>query len=808
MNVDFQAVPEFFRGQPIAAEDLNNFYHNNTTAKNLLNSPQPLFMDSHAYAPKVLPLVWRSPDYDIWRGSFMYREGMKNAYLGFHIKLDSGVHDLFNEYNYTQFTDVSVAVIVKHTSLTYQSIYSNNQLSKYCAARPLNTLGTYAVVKSGISYEFIIKDGHAHNRAGSTETILGTTVITRDSRMSSLTISLDNMEFKDGEIVEVKLVLVTHSDPTTPANRGEGYTNFFNKFFWKAGLSGYNVANSHIFYSMLYAKVDGDLSYTANWPNTAFTTTGNNVLSPANLSILTQKQKYVVERLRNRPMPLTGSIIYVGAWGGTASSRLLDEDIVEGKWSYFLENYQLPIDNRETDLITEDDGVDDVVKMLNMNKSLNAQTNLATFAWSPYFDVYNTLYLNFRFYGNTESRQFIMLDMPDQPVSQTSTRRSYLYWPNAQGRLSSHIVGHYQTQTLYGSIFGKHETVTSSFNSNNLKTYLNKMYNVRIPSPTTPVFSPEFQQNSLNHNATYSKFYLTKGMWEDSVAIVFTKTAESGIYEKWGLTKAQGDGDTIQYGFVGNASVNDAVGDYVNKITISNTEQEKDIQYTQVTQYNNNDYKWIFKNKSKGYSQIYVNLYDHFSRTLQTKANYISYCQVLGMTVSNPDNRIYDAPTKLEPTVQMTYNELVTHLSDINTGITNIRNDLFVTNPHFVYYDMFWGRPISLLNNAGAFKEYNDKFFFFAKQRIGNILVARGKNVTLFYGEIEELRRDTDPQGSLVPAGSVDVKFAKSQQIISGDAEQTVIFHLDSIDDLPYGQYYYLKGDSIIYAAEFYEEPS
>lgn len=808
MNVDFQAVPEFFRGQPIAAEDLNNFYHNNTTAKNLLNSPQPLFMDSHAYAPKILPLTWRSPDYDIWKGSFMYREGMKNAYLGFHIKLDSGLHNVNNEYNYTQFTDISVAVIVKYTSFTYQSIYSNNQFSKYCAARPLNTLGTYTVAKSGISYEFIIKDGHANNDPNNKETILGTEVIKRDSRMSSLTISLDNMGLQDGEIVEVKLVLVTHSDPTILASRGNGYDSFFNKFFWKAKFSGFNVANSHIFYSMLYAKVDGDLSYTANWPTTAFTTTGNNVLSPNNLAILTQKQKYVVERLRNRPMPMTGSIVYIGAWGGTASSRLLEQDIVKGEWDYFIENYWLPTDNRGTSLITKDDNIDDVGKMLDMNRSFNAQTNLATFAWSPYFDVYNTLYLNFRFYGNTESRQFIMLDMPDQPVSQTSTRRSYLYWPNTDGRLSSHIVGHYQTQTLYGSIFGKHETVTSSFTSSNLKTYLNKMYNVRIPSPTTPVFSPEFQTNSLNHTGTYSKFYLTQGMWEDSVAIVFEKTAESGIYEKWGLLKAQGDNETIQYGFVGDASLNDAMGDYVNKITVSNTTQEKDLQYTQVTQYNDSNYKWIFKNKSKGYSQIYVNLYDHFSRTLQTKANYISYCQILGMTVSNPDNRMYDAPTKLEPTIQMAYSGLVNHLSVINTTITNVYSDMFLVNPHFKYYDMFWGRPISILNNAGMFKEYNEKFFFFTKQRIGNILIARGKNVTLYYGEIEELRRETDPKGSLVPDGSVDITIAKSQQIISGDAEQTVIFHLDSIDDLAYGQYYYLKGDSIIYASEFYEEPS
>jgi hypothetical protein len=802
MNIDFQTVPEFTTGQPISAYDLNSLLHNNVTAQNILYSPQPLFMDSHAYAPKAMPMIWASEEYDIWRGSFMYRSGMRYAYIGFHTKLENSTADLNNEFSISKFTDISIAVIVKYTNLTYKQIYTNNSLKKNCAAVTLSQVGNTTVTSTGGNYVFVIKDGH-YNSA-QTQTLLGTQVITRGSRESSIRIDLSPLGLQDTEIVEVKLVLVTHSDPTIAANLGEGYTTFFNKFLRKAKLSGPVISKSHIYYATLYAKTDGDLSYTANWPTTQFTSTGNSVLSANNLKIITNKQKYITERLRNRPMPLTGSITYIGAFGGTSSVRLHQEDVVPGEWDYYEANYWLPIDNRLTRL----DKNKDQKTVLDMNYSLNSQSNLATFSWSPYFEEYDSVYLNFRFFGNTESRQAIFLDMPDQPVSQVSTRRSILYWPSAAGRLSSHIFGNYSGQNLYGSVFTKHNTIAGVFNSSAPKTYLNKMYNVRIPSPTTPVYSPQFNVNSNNHTATYSKFYFTAGMWEDSVGIRFEKTAESGAVQKWGLVKSDVDNETIQYGFIGDASKTDAMTGFVNKIVVSSAETEVDMQYTQIPQYNDDDYKWVTVNGSKGYAPIFVNVYDNHSRNTQSKANYISYTQVLGMSAYNPDNRMYDPPIVYTPQDTVTYSGLCSILSEIDTKLDSLRESMFINNPHFTQYDFFWGAPISLLSRAGLFKEYNDKFFFFAKQRVGNILIVRGKNITLHYGEIDDLKRDDDPQGSLHPIGDVGITFAKTESIISGDAEQTVVVHLNNIEELAYGQYYFLNGESIIYASEFYEEPS
>lgn len=802
MNIDFQPVPVFFHNHPISAYDINSLVHNNTTALNMLYSPQPLFMDSHAYAPKALPLTWRSPEYDIWKGSFMYRSGMRYAYLGFHIKLDSGIKDLNGEYAVSQFNDVSVAVIIKYTGLTYKQTFNTAEYKKFCAATELKTLGSRFVTDTGGSYLFNIKNGHYDE--SQTETVLGSTVITRDSRMSTLRIDLNPLNLQDSEIVEIKLVIVSNTNPNQVANRGEGYTSLFQKFFWKGGMTAAEVARSHIYYSTLYAKTDGDLSYSANWPDTEFVNTGNNVLTADNLNKLSIKQRYVTERLRNRPMPLTGSLFYIAAFGGTASVRLHQEDVVPGEWDYYTSNYWLPTDNELNRL----DKSTDQRKVLDMNTSFNAQSNLATFSWSPYFEIYNSLYLNFKYYGNTESRQVLIVDLPDQPVSSTSIRRSVLYWPNAIGRLSYHIVGNYSGQDFYGSIYGRHTPIAGFSSPSSSKVYRNRIYNIRIPSPTTPVYSPQFNAYSNNHTATYSKYYLTAGMWEDSVRVAFQKSSESGSNEKWGLAKSQVDNETIQYGFVGDSPFQDAMGEFVNKITVNTTTTEADIQYTSVLGYNNDDYKWVVKSDSKGYSQVFINLYDHHSRNTQQKANYISYTQLLGMTVYNPDNRMYNAPINYNPEQVLTYSGLVGILTGVNTTLNSLRENMFIKNPHFTQYDMFWNKPQSILSVAGIFKDFNDKFFFFAKQRVGNILIVRGKDITLHYGEVKELKRSDDPKGSLHPPSDVGVSFEKTQSIASGDADQTVIVHLDNIEGLAFGQYYFLSGDNIVYAAEFYEEPS
>jgi hypothetical protein len=78
----------------------------------------------------------------------------------------------------------------------------------------------------------------------------------------------------------------------------------------------------------------------------------------------------------------------------------------------------------------------------------------------------------------------------------------------------------------------------------------------------------------------------------------------------------------------------------------------------------------------------------------------------------------------------------------------------------------------------------------------------------MYYGEIKKLERNGDPYGSLHKIDDVDVEFEYNESIISGDDEQTAIFHFTRVPKLGYNQRYYIKGDEVVYAAELFEEPS
>jgi hypothetical protein len=818
MNIDFQAVPEFFRGQPISATDINNLRHNILTANNVMTAPQPLFMDTHIYAPKALPLTWRGPEFDIWEGAFMYREGMQKAYLGFHLKLD-GLADITGEFPLSTFNDVAIAVIVKHTTLTYQQAFT--QTPRFTRALEVTDTTTRTFSDSNFWYRFRLKDGHGVE-SPPTDTINGYEYITPNSRVSEIEIDVSLLDLQDGEIVPIKLVIVAHKNPMvlpTNANRGDGYTILFHKFFFKSGLNGRQVAQSHIFYSMLYAQTDGDLSYSDNWPTASFVSSGENVLSVNNLALLTRKQRYIVERLRNRPMPMTGSLFYISAWGGTSSVRYPAKDVVPGQWDFYKSTYSIANKYNSND----DEDVFNVNEVVDMAYSFNAQSTLATFAWNPYFPLYDGAFVNFKFYGNTEARQVMIVDFTEQPVSSTSIRRNVLYWLNpGVGRQSGHLTGYFDANIsgvrvdytgYYGSVFADHQTLSNvlvtTLGQRRRKVYLNRMYNVRIPSDTTPVYSPEFGRFSTQ-SGPQAKYFLTKGLWEDSVEIKFAKDTTftdptSRGRESWRLVR-DNSGFTLNYGFVGNAPESVTMDGFVDRFKPLN-KTEKEAQYKQVSAYNGTNWRWITEAGQRGWSQVFLNLYDHSKPTLN-KANYISYCNVLGMSVYNRANRLYSVPAEYEPNEEITYANLRTLLGDIDSDLTYLYENMFISNPHFRRYDMYWGSPKSVLALKRLFGDYNKKFYYVARQRLGNILIVRGQNVTLYYGEVSELKREEDPNGSLHEMSAVGVKFEHSTSIISGDEEQTVVFHLSNIEDLAYNQYYYLQGDSIIYAAEFYEEPS
>lgn len=783
--------------------------------KKLFASPQPLFMDSHAYAPKVLPLYWRSPDFVIWEGSFIYREGMKKAYLGFHIKMDGMQSSNGLEYEMSDFgndTDaINVGIIVKHTIFSYKNIYNADDVfDKYFASAPIHKVAN--VTRKSSTYTFRIKDGQATNLASNAEGYLD-----KNARVSEIEIDLTKLNFEDGELVPIKMYLLVgdnpnKSDRTKTALFKTYYENFNNFFAIRPNnpLDADTVLTEGIFYSHLYAYTDGDLSYTDNWASVSgVITSGNSVLSTTNMSKLTGKQRYITDRLKNRPMPLAGSILYLSALGGTSSVKYPAEDNIPGEWEYSKEEYAHTISNDVDEYAV---GADNLFRTVNAAARINIHSNLATYAWNPAFSLYSQPTVSFKFYGNTAARQVLIVDFTESPVSQTSTRATYIYGNNGQLGRSGHVHGYFGGVSggpsmhtgFYGSVYAAHDMTQFVTKPGSQKVYKNHLFQVRIPSANTRIYSPEYGRSS-----TEREWFLGKGFWEDQVQINFEQKRSA---TEWGLQK-DGNGKTLQYGFIGDYPVSAISGyfpwkTYENEINKQYVFNKINNDFPNVTKYNDTDWNWFMSSGTRGYSQVFINLYDHNGPFYKSKANYISYCFLVGMDDFKLADSLISIPAKYQSSSLMTYSGVVTAIKSINDSLNESYNQLFINNPHFTYYNMFWGAPKSTLNMRHIYKAYSDKFFFFSRRRTGNILIVRGKNVTMYYGEIKQLKREGNPFGSLHKIDDVDVEFEFTESLISGDSEETRIIHLSSIENLAYNQRYYIKGDTVIYAAEFFEEPS
>ena len=819
MAIDFQQVPAFYNNQPISAEDINAFLQNNVYIDQVVKSPQPLFMMSHAYAPSTLPWRWDAPTYTFWEGSFMYREGMEYAYIGFHYKLEwiwninqeFALGNLRNLYGMVWLNNVDKAPLDMLNST------ENPGLNPFYAVFDISTATTVTKsgTESGKTYQYVttIREG-AGTASLALETNAGQTYIPANSRISTIRIKINSLGFSDGQIVPVKLAfLTTTTYAVNPITIKSVIWQNLNNIGMSSGIPEY----TYMHYGVLYAQTDGDLSYTANWPTTPFTTTGNSVLSQTNLSILSTKQRYILERLKGRPQPLTGSITYVGDKSGTATLFYPYKDHHLGDEKYTADNYWMP-----TSETTKEPMYD---SSRYMAIPYNATSTLATYSWNPYFTTYDTLYTNFRFYGRGtgtyETRQLLLVEMAEQPTSILTFRKAMdNFFVNrfAPFTLGDNTFTASYYDKAYGSSDARYYINNNPFNSTFLKTYYNRGYNVRIPSPYTPVFSPQYQKYSSEY-AQSSNYYLVSGLWEDNVAIRFTPVQTAGAYTSWGLFKTSpsdpvNPDKTIQIGFNGDLPFSTILNNFYNRFTITEYKGStqlisgNDVVYNYVENgaYNGSNWKWVTNNGVRGYAPVFLNLYDHSYPQNSGKEGTASVIQVIGMSAGSPAFRDYTTFSGYSPETSMTYTQLSTLLASINTELDLIYNTTFTYNPHFTRYDMFWNQPKSPTAFMPLLKEYCDKFFMFSTQRKGNFLVVRGTNVTLKYGDVKTVKvSEKTGKGSLYQSSAVDFDFASSQNIISSTVQQTVVVDLESIG-VPTGSQYFLQGD-VLYAAEFYEEP-
>lgn len=801
MITDFQAVPKFNNGQAISASDLNALLYNNSLIERIANSNQPLFMMSHAYSPTFLPASWLDSDYNFWEGSFLYRDGMQYAYIGFWYKLENA-QDIASEFALGNFRGnvgpdpLSLHICASLNSKERPINFSNSGLQYFAfadasRAQTTNTTGTTVDGKS-YQHTITIREG-AGSGSQSTQVNAGQTYITPNSRVSTVRMDIGNMGFTDGQIVTVRLWIGTYSIHATSFDQFLSIRDVLRTNTTNPGSVPGFFDTYFINYGVLYAQTDGDLSYTANWPTTPY----SNTLAQSDLAKITLKQTYIKERLQQRPRPLTGSIVYIGTRGGTSSLFYPKGDHNLGDPDYTKDNYWMPRSSTTFEPL--------YTPSINMVTGYNINSCLASFSWNPYLSKYDTLYFDMRFFGRGNTRQVLLADLAEQPTGLSSFRR--VRRADDITQLYPYVVGDVISSNASSSFYGAYGSasalsagVENPYNAAAFKTYLNKAFNVRIPSPYTPIYSPELQVYS-NQNTARTNYYLSSGLWEDSIPIRFTEDTVDGNYTSWGLFKT--DNQTVQFGFRSDVDPAFINSTFPLELPVPNGDRFYAHQYQAI--YNGPTWKWVTNQGVRGYAPVFINLYDHSGTDNVNKTNYTSFIHVFGMSTGSPEYRDYTTPTDYTPEQPLAYSGLISILSDINATLNTFYTELFTVNPHFTRYDMFWGAPKSPTDYMPLLKEYKDKLFYFSGQRQGNYLLLKGKNVTLYWGEVKEVKLTDEIKGSLYPASSVNFSFSESTGLINGETEETVIVNLDALD-LPLGTRYYIQGE-VIYAAEFFEEP-
>ncbi len=158
-----------------------------------------------------------------------------------------------------------------------------------------------------------------------------------------------------------------------------------------------------------------------------------------------------------------------------------------------------------------------------------------------------------------------------------------------------------------------------------------------------------------------------------------------------------------------------------------------------------------------------------------------------------------DNPAHSQPTPPQTYNitqntsfsDLQSRLNTISTQLGTVYSNINSNPRAFDRAHMFRSR-FGL--DAGQ-NEYWAKEMIAATKRQGEILWVKGQGLRIGYGPLTTKVTTTDEKW--------DWTFEREEDLTSGDAIEQKYFFLDQFEGLYPGQYYYIFGKDIIYAAEY-----
>lgn len=145
-------------------------------------------------------------------------------------------------------------------------------------------------------------------------------------------------------------------------------------------------------------------------------------------------------------------------------------------------------------------------------------------------------------------------------------------------------------------------------------------------------------------------------------------------------------------------------------------------------------------------------------------------------------------PTQTSMLESMTFSTLQSRINTLRTAIISVNTKASANPILFDRWPLFNRRPVLFDEHDNYYQNH----YLIGKEREGDLLVVRGKNLRLCHGVIKV--------GNLDEA---EYEYAQEENIIPDEKLDTVLINLDKYK-IPRGFQYYIRGDYIVYAAEYF----
>ncbi len=146
-------------------------------------------------------------------------------------------------------------------------------------------------------------------------------------------------------------------------------------------------------------------------------------------------------------------------------------------------------------------------------------------------------------------------------------------------------------------------------------------------------------------------------------------------------------------------------------------------------------------------------------------------------------------PTESQMLESMTFSTLQSRLNSLGTAMNTLNTQIGTRAFTLDRAWMFSRRPVATDSSEDTLK----MIYPARKKRQGDVLVVRGKNIRIGWG--------FDQGGDF---DKPDYKFSNETTLVGSDTTETKVYYLDQFDGLEYGFPYFLMGDLIEYAGEYY----